>query len=170
MVRCLGSILCLLLASCAGPAPKPTAAPPPAMLGAQPSGPTATLTYTATGLELGYRGTANGRSALHLYATPEFCAPVKDKVGGLREVSAARQEITVTIPAARPLVVEAFWSRSDQHCLLGNRAFMARPGIHYRMTTRVDQDTGCVLWVQKRDGGDLVDLGQLQTLDQICAN
>lgn len=135
------------------------------------SGPTATLTYTATNMKHGLQGTAVGKSALHFYTKPAFCAPRTAHKNTMRQVSEAQPEVTVTIPADQPLVIETFWSGPTRHCLLGNRAFRAKPGVHYRMTTRVNAETGgCVLWVQKQTTtGKLVDLGQLQTLKQICA-
>ncbi|MDN5873339.1 MAG: hypothetical protein L0H29_03015 [Sinobacteraceae bacterium] len=131
---------------------------------------TATLTYTSTGLEEGFKGAEVGVSALHFYSKPEFCVPVSSRRGDVRQVSKNQSQVTVTIPASQPLVVEGFWSAAGQHCLLGNRTFLPEPGVHYRLTSRVDVKAGqCNLWLEERKpAGKLVEIGQLPTLDQIC--
>lgn len=134
------------------------------------TGPQAQLTYTATNLKEGFLGISNGVSSIMFYSTPKFCIPLRNRLGDIQQVSVEQPEVTVTIPADQPLILEVYWQGADQGCLLGNRVFVAEPGVHYRMALEVNLKTNrCTLRVHRQaDDGSRTLLGQLQTMDQIC--
>lgn len=162
-MRALVLPLVLLLSACPAMQRAPTFEEPE-------TGPRAQLTYTANNLKEGFLGISNGVSSIIFYTTPKFCIPLRTRLGDIQQVSVEQPEVNVTIPADQPLILEVFWQGDKQQCLLGNRVFVAKPGMHYRMALDVDLATRqCTLNVHRQaDDGSRTLLGQLQTMDQIC--
>lgn len=112
-----------------------------------------------------------GVGTMAIHVKPTFCARESRPVGGLKRISAGQRVESLTVPADKPLIVEAFWQSGDRHCFITQRAFTARAGAVYRLTQQVNTAASvCQLQVsQRRSTGAYENLGQLQTVDQACA-
>ena len=111
----------------------------------------ATLVFTATRLNKGYRGVNVGAGALSLFEPGGQCELPPRTIGDIQQVNADQPETRLQIPADTPLVLSSFWSAGGSHCLMGNYGFTAEDGAIYKLTSVQDVTGGvCSLRLQRQ--------------------
>lgn len=110
----------------------------------------ATLVYTSTHLDKGYRGVNVGTGALMVFESGGQCEMPPRTLGGPQEINADRPQTRLQIPAGEPLVFSSLWSAGGAHCLMGSYSFTAEQGATYKVTSVQDRAAGtCRLTWQK---------------------